>query len=434
MKKWLLLILTAILTMGLIVGCSNDSVNGTKDQGNNEGAGTTKNEDTLSGKITVWTFFSQVKDMAEQFMKKYPNVEVEVQVFPGDEYQTKLLTALQSGNNVPDIFDLERGYIGKFINSKYLADLSAMGGEDLVKDYVPYVQELGRDSKGTLRAISDHSSPGGLWYIKENAKKWLGTDDPEEISAMVDSWDKIIELGKKVYEESNGKVHLIDNYGSVNDVFAYNTEPWVKDGKLNIDPKWLEAYEIMEEIFTNKVDAKLPFMSAGWGNALNDGSVVFCLAPAWAQFMIDNDGGKAVNKYGVAKPPMGYYQGGTYRAIYEGSDNKELAYKFIEYIAGSEWQQWNLENNGNMPGLLTVYEDNLETFKSEVFGDQNILKPYYELVKSLPPVKADQYGEEILSKWRKISSEGIQNGQDIDEVLKRFKSEVKNTFPELEVE
>ncbi|MDF0753050.1 extracellular solute-binding protein, partial [Marinobacter sp. 71-i] len=80
-----------------------------------------------------------------------------------DQYQTKLLTALQSGKDLPDIFDLERGYIGKFIDSKFLADLSAMGGEDLVKDYVPYVQGLGRSSDGKLKAISDHSSPGGFW-------------------------------------------------------------------------------------------------------------------------------------------------------------------------------------------------------------------------------------------------------------------------------
>lgn len=421
MKKWLSWILVAVLTIGPIVGCANDGGSGEADP------------EKLSGKLTIWTFFAQVKDMAEQFEKKYPDVEVEVQVFPGDEYQTKLLTALQSGRNVPDVFDLERGYIGKFINSKYVADLSAMGGEDLVKDYVPYVQELGRDSKGTLRAVSDHSSPGGFWYIKDNAKKWLGTDDPEEISKMVDSWDKIIKLGKKVYEKSNGKVHLIDNYGSVNDVYAYNTKPWVKDGKLNIDPKWTEAYAVMEKMYANNVDGKLAFMSAGWGNALNDGSVVLTLAPAWAQFMIDNKDGKAADKYGVAKTPMGYYQGGTWRAIYEGSDNKELAYQFIKFIASEEWQQWNLENTGNLPGLLPVYEDNLKTFKSEVFGDQNILEPYYELVKSLPPVKADKYNEEILSKWRSISSEGIQNGQDINQVLKRFKSEVKNAFPELEV-
>lgn len=439
MKKRFMFLLIALLSLALIVGCSSKEESGGSssepDETNQQEKTNTEEEEVkLSGKLKIWTFFGQVEDMAEQFMKKYPEVEVEVQLFPGDEYQTKLLTALQTGDQVPDVFDLERGYIGKFIDSQFLENLSDMGAEELVKDYVPYVQELGRDSEGNLKAISDHSSPGGVWYKRDVAKKWLGTDDPDEISAMIDSFDKIIELGKKVYEESNGEVHLIQNYGGINDLFAYNTEPWVIDGKLNIDPKWEEAYQIMNDIFDNEVDAKQPFMSAGWGSSLNDGSVVLTLAPAWAQFMIDNEDGKAEGQYGVAKPPMGYYQGGTYRAIYSGSENKELAYEFIKFIASEEWQQYNLEATGNTPGLLTVYENNLETFRSPIFGDQDILTPYYELMKSLPPLKADKYGEEILSKWRNISSQGVQNNLTFEEVVEIFKQEVQNEFPEIEVE
>lgn len=388
----------------------------------------------LKGNLVIWTFFDQVKEMAAKFHEKNPGVNVDVQMFPGDQYQTKLLAALQSGQNVPDIFDLERGYIGKFIDSKYLTDLSAMGGEDLVKDYIPYVQGLGRSSDGKVRAISDHSSPGGFWYIKENAKKYLGTDDPDQISAMVDSWDKIVDLGQKISKDSGGKVHLIQNAGDLFDIMAYNTEPWVKDGKLNIDPKWKDTYEIQKKIRAGDVDAKLPFMSGGWGNALNDGSVVLTSMPAWAGFMIDNKDDKAKGKFGVAKTPVGFYVGGTYRGIYDKSPNKELAYEFIKYISSPEWQEYNLGKTGNMPGNALVYEKNLDTFKSNFFGDQPILKAYFDTVKAMPALQADKYGEEILSKWRKTAGEGITNDKSYDDVVAAFKKEVKNTFPDVKVD
>ncbi|NWQ39234.1 extracellular solute-binding protein [Bacillus sp. EB106-08-02-XG196] len=427
MKKWLSILLASVLVLALFAGCSNNE---------NTNASDDKKGDSnkVEGKLTIWTFFGQVEDMAKEFEKKYPDAEVEVKIFPGDQYQTKLLNVLQSGKGVPDIFDLERAYIDKFINSKYAANLSDMGAEDLVKDYVPYVEALGRDSKGDVRAISDHSSPGGFWYIKENAKKYLGTDNPDEISAMVDSWDKVIELGKKVNKESNGQVHLISHFGDVYNVEAYHAKPWVKDGKLTIADSWKENYEIQKEIFNNDVDAKLEFFSAGWGNAINDGSVVLNAMPAWAGFMVDNKDDSANDKYGVAKTPKGFYMGGTYRSIYEKSENKELAYKFIEFIAGEEWQQHNLEATGNMPGLLTVYEKNLETFKTPMFGEQNILKPYYEMVKEIPGTKSDKYGEEVLSKWRKVAGQGIKDNADINEVIKNFKKEVQNSFPELKVD
>ncbi|ETI67520.1 ABC transporter substrate-binding protein [Neobacillus vireti] len=430
MKKWLSILFAAVLILSLFAGCSNSE----KSTSSKDKKSDNKTAQKVEGKLTIWTFFGQVKDMAAEFEKKYPDAKVEVKIFPGDQYQTKLLNVLQSGKGVPDIFDLERGYIDKFINSKYVVNLSDMGAEDLVKDYVPYVQALGRDAKGDVRAISDHSSPGGFWYIKENAKKYLGTDNPDEISAMVDSYDKIIELGKKVNKESNGKVHLISHFGDIYNIEAYNTKPWVKDGKLTIDPAWKENYKVQQEIFNNDVDAKLEFFSAGWGNAINDGSVVLTAMPAWASFMVDNKDDKAKDKFGVAATPKGFYMGGTYRSIYEKSENKDLAYKFIEFIAGKEWQQHNLEATGNMPGLLTVYKDNLETFKSPMFGDQNILKPYYETVKDIPGLKPDKYGEEVLSKWRKVAGQGIKDKDDINNVIEKFKKEVKNTFPELNVD
>lgn len=385
-------------------------------------------------KLTIWTFFGDVEKMADKFEEKYPEYQVDVKVFPGDQYQTKLQTALQSGNNVPDVFDLEAGYIGKFIDSKFVANLSDMGAEDLVKDYVPYVQELGRNEDGDLAAISDHSSPGGFWYQKEVAKKWLGTDDPNEISAMVDSWDKVIDLGKKVNADSDGNVHLISQYGDVYNVEASHLEPFVTDEKLNIDEGWKDAYEIQKTMFKNDVGAKLEFQSAGWNNALNEGNVVLTAMPAWASFMIDNEDGKAEGKYGVAKTPKGLYFGGTYRAIYDKSPNKDLAYKFVEFIASKEWQQYNLEETGNTPALMSVYEDNFESFTSPLTGDQDILRQYYDLVKDIPAKKADKYSEDVLGLWRVSASQGIQNDRSINEVIDRFKKEVKNSFPELTID
>ena len=84
-----------------------------------------------------------------------------------------------------------------------------------------------------------------------------------------------------------------------------------------------------------------------------------------------------------------------------------------------------------MPASGKVYEDNLEQFKSPLFGDQNILAPYYETVKQMPGHTADKYGEEILSKWRKVAGEGVTNNRSYDEVLSDFIKEVKNSFPEL---
>lgn len=393
---------------------------------------TTAAASSLQGNLVIWTFFDQVKDMGAQFSKKHPGVKVDVKVFPGDQYQTKMRLALQSGQNAPDIFDLERGYIGEFIDSPFPEDLSAMGAEDLLKDYVPYVAALGKDSKGVVRAVSDHSSPGGFWYRRDVAKKYLGADDPEGVTAKVGDWDKIIELGKQVAQESGGKVHLLASYGDAIMVNQYHMEPWVQDGKLNIDPKWNEVLDTARKIRENNVDAKLDAFSPAWGNAWNNGSVVMFAWPSWAGFLVDKE--KTGGKWGIARAPKGYYAGGTYRAIYTRSKNKELAFEFVKYIASPEWQDYNLKKTLNMPGLQTVYKKNEDTFEDPLLGGQKVLQTYFPIAMDVPPRPADKYGEDIQTSFNEAVSAMIKNKQPNEAAFEELKKRVRSAYPELKVE
>lgn len=432
--KLLNLVFVLGLVLGLLAACSGadeTKTNGSSDNGATAN-GEPKNPEDFKGELTIWTFFGQVEQMAEKFEEKYPNVKVKVSVFPGDQYQTKLMNAINTKTDVPDIFDLERGYMGKFINQPFVANLSEMGADDLVKDYIPYVKELGVAEDGSVRAISDHSSPGAFWYHRDLAKEYLGTDDPAKVSEMVSSWDKVVELGKKVEKESNGEVHLVSHFSDVYNVEKSNPEMWDKDGKLNVDPAWEEIFNSMKSIREEGVDAKLGFFSGGWGDALNEGGVIMFANPAWAGFMVDNEGGAAKGKYGLAQTPSGYYEGGTYRSIYEGSENKELAYEFVKFIASEEWQQYNLEETGNMPALATVYEKNQGAFTSEIFGDQKILEAYYELVKSIPPHKATGDNQAISQLWYEAAAEAIDSDESYKDALKDFKASVKNGYPEID--
>ncbi|MDR6882586.1 multiple sugar transport system substrate-binding protein [Bacillus sp. 3255] len=430
--KWTSLLMTMVLTTGVLTACGTKKDTNQASSPAPAASAAPVDPAKLSGTLSLWTFFDGTKGIATAFEKKYPNVKVDVKVFPGDQYQIKLLSALQSGKDVPDVLDLERSYVGKFIESPFLMDLTSIGANDLVKGYIPYVSELGKSSDGKMKAISDQSSPGGFWYLKENAKKYLGTDDSAKISEMVNSYDKMIELGKKVAKDSDGKVHLIANSGDLFDIAGYNTQPFYLNGKLNIDPKWEQVYNSQKNIRANNVDAKLPFMSAGWGNALNDGSVVLTAMPAWATFMIGNKDNKAAGKYGVAKTPEGFYNGGTFRAIYSKTPNKEIAAEFIKFSAGSEWQSADLAARGNMPALQSVYESNSDKYTSPLTGDQKVLQPYYEMMKSMPVIKSDKYSDSILSLWRKVAGQGVTDNKSYADVVTAFQKEVKAAFPELQ--
>ena len=86
--------------------------------------------------------------------------------------------------------------------------------------------DIGTDNEGTFIGIPNTAAPGGLFYRRDLAKEYLGTDDPEEIAAMMPTWQDFIEVGKDVVAKSGGSVSMIPGmdslvYPMVNQPFMY---------------------------------------------------------------------------------------------------------------------------------------------------------------------------------------------------------------------
>lgn len=439
MKRKLMFLCAVMLIMAIgLSGCSGSgSTKSSANQSSDSGNGSSGNSSGKKQTLVVWTFFGQVKLLAKQFEKVHPNVDVKVKVFPGDQYKTKLQTALQTHMNIPDVFDLERGYISYFINTPYVANLSQMGADQLTKKMVPYVAALGKDDQGNVKAIADSSSPTGLWYHRAAAKKWLGTDDPEKISQMVGSWDKLINTAEKVKKKSKGKVHLIDSAGSVFALEKYQMNPWVQNGKFQIDSKWNKVLNVMRKIHDDHLGARLGGFSPGWGSALNNyspnASTIMFGLPSWATYMIDTKKGKAKGKFGVAKAPVGSYEGGTYRAIYAKSPKKKLAYEFVKFDASTKWQNYNLKHTGNMPSDTSVYDSNKNSYSPPMFGNQKVLKMYKKISMNIPADKAGKYREDINSTFGKIVTDMLDKGHTNQWAFQQLKKMVHKQYPEIKM-
>lgn len=418
----------------LVVGCAAPSnSSNTTATSNNTGAASTSTSSKVN--LVEWTYYANEKYAVQQFEKIHPNIHITLKVFPGSDYETKLQDALSTGTDVPDIFDLDMGYIGKFINTPYVADLSSMGANSLVKQMIPYVAAAGEKSNGDVAAITDTSSPGGFWYNMAAAKKWLGTNDPNKVATMVNSWSKIESLGKKINTESKGKVHLLDTPGSVFAVEEYHTKNFVQNGKLVIDPKWNTILNTMRTLNQPGLTANLPSMGTGWGNSLNDHSanpdaILFAI-PSWAGFMVNSKTAK--NTFGVVPAPEGYYEGGRYASIYSGSKNKQAAYEYLQFLASQQWQKWDLDNTANMPSLKSVYTKYENTYTYPWFGNQKILKMYYEISMDIPAQKQDQYEQGLVSDFLGIANTMVTQKKTNQWAIQQLKAETQSSYPEVQV-
>jgi multiple sugar transport system substrate-binding protein len=400
--------------------------------GGGSGSGSASGGGGGGGKLVLWTYFDQVKIAAQEFMKKHPGISVDVKVYPGSDYETKMRLALQTDQSAPDLFDLDVDYLGKYVNGPFPENLSAMGAGDLVKDYVPYVSALGKDGKGDVRAVADTSSPGGLWFRRDVAKQYLGTDDPDQVSHMVSSWDGMIRAGRDVLKKSGGQVHILESYSIVVQDSRHQMKPWVVGGKFNVDPAWNQVLDAARTMFQEGIDAKLGAFSPAWGSAWNNGSVIMFGWPSWASTFIDPT--KTGDTWGIAKGPVSYYEGGRYTAIYSKSGNKQLAYRYIQFLAGRDWQLTNLQKTQNMPGLRTVYQDQGNSYKPSLFAGQPIMKTYQPIAMGVPARPADSLTETIQSLFYPVVSNGFKTGKSNQEIFDGLKQQVRSQLPDVKVD
>ena len=81
---------------------------------------------------------SVVKELAAKFQQKYPNVTIDMQFIPWDQYFSKLVTGLQSGTG-PDVFQVPQSMSEQLINAKAIAPVpdSVLDTKTIEEQYVP---------------------------------------------------------------------------------------------------------------------------------------------------------------------------------------------------------------------------------------------------------------------------------------------------------
>ncbi len=449
-KKLLAVLLSAAMTAGILAGCGNSQTEpkqeapaadqaaepedtAAADQAESEEPETQEENAevdpaSVTGEITYWSFTDYANNLVKEFNEVYPNVTIDLQVFGGDEYKTKILTALQSQDGVPDLFDLEEGYIYEFLDSDLIADLSYMNIDELTKDYYEFQRASMKDSNGNFKSLLFQSSPVAFWYLRDACEEWLGTSDPDEISVMLTDWDTIIAKGEEINEKSNGEVYLWPGMGEMVKVNAFSYDPLVRDGKLEITDDWMSLIDNMRKMYDSKANAELGAWSSEWAAAWNEGKLLFRVMPSW-DFFTDWETNKG--NVGVAAPFDASYEGGTGVCVYNNSDKKDLAALFLTYIASDDFQKVNMENYNQIPASKPVCDELAENFAAEDFGGQNLLATYSVICDKIAGITPDKYTRPTQNLFSKVVSNGIKEGQDNDTIIENFKKELKDQYPEV---
>ncbi|MFX3649756.1 MAG: ABC transporter substrate-binding protein [Paenibacillus sp.] len=420
MKKWFKPTIVVVCAALLLAGCQFSPSNQTKQQ-----------------EITVWSFTDEAKYAIEKFEEKYPDIKVNFVNIPGNFYITKLKSALQTTSKAPDVFMIENANIRELIDVPYLENLSASpyNANELIQEQYAFVQANEKDSEGNVKAIGYQGTPGGIYYRRDLAKTYLGTDDPEKVGSQINTWEKIFEIGEKVQQLSGNKVHALANWNAISN--SYDGIPWVKDGQLVIDPTYLEVLDLVREARERKVLAEYEDGSAGYAASMQKGEVMFYPGATWAlQYTFKANAPATEGMWGLAQGPSAFSSGGTYIAMYSKSDKKDLAWKFIEfYNFNHDFLSELAKEQDYFTSNMVVNDELAQSLSSSYLGGQKHFEFFSEAARRVPVYKRTKYDATINNDIYKNVLQLYLNKdiQTKEEVVKRIKRDVTLRFPELEV-
>jgi multiple sugar transport system substrate-binding protein len=406
--------------------------------------------------LNVWTFTDELIKPAKEFEEKY-KCKINLTIIPGNDYLLKTTAPLASGVGAPDVFTIEGSFAKNFTDEDFFVNLSQppYNADKLKNQYTPYVYKLGCDKEGNVVALSNQMTPGGLFYRRSIAKKAFGTDDPVEIAKHFSTMDKLFKSAK-ILKENGYK--LFPGWRDLKEFTNPKQLPWVDGNNNLILPKsridyFDESKELMKSGYTaNIVDWTPPWFACMYGPIKDSGSnkkieVFGYVLPAWGlSYLLKTAspntppaGEKPKNPtsgdWAVTSGPCPFFSGGTWIGIYKGSKNKDLAWKFVQYIAyKSKYLEDFYASSGDTPSLVYLQKKFEKNCADKFLGGQNYMKFFIEQAKTINPNKVTKYDQDLDFFYKAAVSDYVNGLVSKKEAIKSFKENVKTAFYEINID
>ena len=289
-------------------------------------------------KFYAWN--EEFKGFFEKYYTLPEGVTVEWVLNPSDGgvYQQKLDDALMNGEQV-DMFLAEADYIQKYADSEFTQDIVAMGVTDFSNAY-EYTVKAASDANGVVKGVSFQCCPSALIYRRSIAKDVLGTDDPAEVQAALDSWEKF----EAVAADAKAKgYYMTASFAETYRPFSNNcTSAWVdEENNLQYDAQ-IEAWIAQTEKF---IENGYTLTAGIWDEEKNvqmfaDGKTMCFFGPAWYfNFCMGNaqDPEKGCpGDWAICEGPAAHFWGGTWLMAPAGTENADIVADIMNTFINNE--------------------------------------------------------------------------------------------------
>ncbi len=412
--------------------------------------------------LNIWVWNEEWKGKFEKLYQeagKVPEgVTVNFVITPNAEnaYQNALDQALLNQETAApddkiDMFLTEVDYVTKYVNSDFTLDVINDLGikEDDIANMFDYTKIIATDTNGALKGLSWQATPGLFAYRRSIAKDVLGTDDPDEVQALLSDWTKFdavaAQMGGKGYKMLTG---FDDSYRLFSNAVS---APWVDENSvIQIDAnikKWVDQ----TKTYTDKgYNNKSILWDAQWAADQGPGAKVFgYFMPPWGfDFVLmgnsletpEAEGGKMEVGNGIfgdwaaCEGPGSYYWGGSFLHAAAGTDNlnlvKDIIYTMtcdVETLKEITYQFNDFCNNS--VAMEEVANDT--TYGSEFLGGQNHIARFINAVQTIKMDYLTIYDQGCNEEFQEMMRDYFNGNVSYEEAVENFYTGVIERYPNL---
>lgn len=349
----------ALLATGLLLaGCGRDATSGSSA----EQTGQEVSEGPATGTVSIWAMGAEgekLPELVQEFEDANPDVTVEVTAVPWDSAHDKFTTAIAAGET-PDAAMVGTTWMGEF------AGLGAL-------DPTPPSIDPGDFFEGAWSTTEvDGTSYGVPWYV-ETRLVYYRTDLAEQAgwTEPPTDWDGLKQMASDMQSEAGAEWGIGLQAGGTGAWQSVMPFAWSNGAELSKDdgtaynfddPKIAEAVEYYQSYFTDGISDKNAPVQPTTEPDFVSGRVPMFISGPWMMSAVEAQGGEGfADKYGVfqipARETSSSFVGGSNLAVFEDSENRDSAWKLVEWLSEPETQVKWYDISTDLPAVTSAWDD-----------------------------------------------------------------------------
>jgi multiple sugar transport system substrate-binding protein len=313
---------------------------------------------SVSGTLTVWAMGNEgvkLKDLAATFMKDNPGATVNVTPVDWGQAVAKLQTAI-AGHQTPDVSQMGTDMMGQFAAT---GALEAVPANFQPSTFFQSAWDTNVVS-GTVYGVPWYVETRLLYYRKDIATKAGITTPPA-------TWDDLTAMAKAMQSKGGAKWGI--GLGTMNwqeyFPFLWSNGGQVIDssGKFQLNsPQAVEALTFYDSFFKQGLTPKTVPANFDITPAFVSGTHPMFFSGPWHIGLLRDAGGAGfADKMGLALMPKKAtatsFVGGGNMVVYKDSKNKDLAWKFVQYVTDPKTQVAWYADVTDLPAVQSAWDD-----------------------------------------------------------------------------